>query len=125
MSIINGATGKTYTPGESGSYAVEITEGACVDTSSCLATTGINEFSLNNNISIHPNPAHEFVLIQNKGSKIESIAIFDIRGKLLMTPPLQETTDGQSINVSRLKQGVYFIKVTTKNGIATKKILIE
>src|SRR5690554_4985579 len=56
-SIIVGETGVSYTATVSGSYAVIITDGTCVDTSTCVT---VNISSLNDNdfagVKIYPNP---------------------------------------------------------------------
>lgn len=45
--VINGETNQSYTPAVTGNYAVEISNGACVDTSACFLVdyTGIDELS--------------------------------------------------------------------------------
>src|SRR5690554_7206432 len=59
-SIIVGETGVSYTATVSGSYAVIITDGTCVDTSTCVT---VNISSLNDNdfagVKIYPNPVKE------------------------------------------------------------------
>ena len=43
---VPGATTSTFTPAANGSYAVEVTQGGCVDTSACYDVVGIgsNEY---------------------------------------------------------------------------------
>ncbi len=39
--VIAGATSQTYTPTSNGSYAVEIKQNGCIDTSACYSITNI------------------------------------------------------------------------------------
>lgn len=84
------------------------------------STIGINDLSLNqNNISMYPNPAKtgESVLL---GSNVELYEVFDLNGKVLLS------TNAMYINTSGLSQGVYIVRLFTKNGeIHTKKLVIN
>jgi hypothetical protein len=58
FSIIPGATAQTFTATTNGSYAVQLTENGCVDTSSCATITTVGLESIQDNfvLSIFPNP---------------------------------------------------------------------
>ncbi len=60
-----------------------------------------------NTFKIYPNPAKEFVYIENLPSKISVIEVCDITGKTVKIIDLDKT---QSIDIKNLKQGVYFVK---------------
>ena len=53
---------------------------------------------------------HEIVFVGNKNNRI-----VDVENKI----------SNESLNVSDLQKGVYFVKVVTEKGIATKKILFN
>ncbi len=61
----------------------------------------------NANLKIYPNPAKEFVYIENLPSQISMVEVCDITGKTLKTIDLNQT---QNIDVKNLKQGIYFVK---------------
>ncbi len=64
-SIINGETNQSFTATKNGSYAVEITQNNCVDTSACNAinSVGILENTFDNEITVYPNPTEGIVKI--------------------------------------------------------------
>jgi len=82
---------------------------------------GINANTLNNKIKIYPNPTHNFVLIESRELKIESVKIVDITGKTKIEYKNAKTD--KKINLKALQKGIYFIKIRTDKGIVIKKIV--
>jgi len=78
----------------------------------------INKQITNNNISIYPNPVHDYVVIMNDELQIlnKKVEILDITGKVVK----KFTTDNQSlgkqgkIQLEDLQSGIYFIKIGNK-----------
>lgn len=81
---------------------------------------GIPENNIQN-IVIHPNPSRDTIFIDSKNETIETLDIFDMLGKHLIT--LKGAI--HEVDVSQLIPGVYFLKIATQNGDFTKKIIIE
>ena len=85
-----------------------------------VTTTGIENW-LSNSVTLFPNPAKEVVNVQCKMNNVQiggELHLFDVYGKLLqIVPIISETTQ---INVSGLADGMYFVRVTTEEGIVTK-----
>jgi len=77
-------------------------------------TTAINEDI--SNLSVYPNPVKDVLTINGMYSSVE---IYDIYGKLVLSSDAKQT-----INVSSLSNGVYFININTNNAITVKKITI-
>ncbi|PCJ27667.1 MAG: hypothetical protein COA97_03350 [Flavobacteriales bacterium] len=72
------------------------------------------------NLTIYPNPASQQITIDNKQITIASIEINDITGKLIKT--INPTTN--TVDVSDLPSGIYFLQITTANGtIITQKFI--
>ncbi len=74
-------------------------------------------------VSLYPNPAQQYFLIQGLGNIETNIHITDINGKLVqMLPshPLQNI-----INISQLQTGVYFVKINTQNSQKSYKLIKE
>ncbi len=67
---------------------------------------------------IYPNPTNGKINIETQG-QIEKITILDISGKIIL-----ETTNTK-IDLTKQQAGTYFVKIETKNGILTEKIIIE
>ena len=84
--------------------------------------TGINNYLLNS-ISLYPNPANDVINVQctMNNVQIESIEVFDVYGKLINT--VNMTPETTTINVSGLAAGMYFVRVTTEQGTATKSFV--
>lgn len=85
-------------------------------------TTTVNISEINNELSIFPIPANDFVTI-NSSNLINKIEIFDISGKNILT----QNSDSNNINVNtqNFTTGIYFIKIQTTNKTITKKMIIE
>ncbi|MCH9659340.1 MAG: T9SS type A sorting domain-containing protein, partial [Bacteroidetes bacterium] len=81
---------------------------------------GTMDSSLEQAVVLHPNPASNFLQVStSSGIQIESVNIISLLGSQVMK------TNNQTINVSALASGVYFVQVATSAGILTKKIVKE
>ena len=83
------------------------------------ATTGVSDnedkfFSI-----LYPNPTNNSFLI-NSNSKIESISIYDISGKLIKI-----FDDQNEYDVSGFSTGLYLVKIKTEIGSSVEKLVIE
>ena len=83
-------------------------------------TTGI-ENHLQNSIVLFPNPAKEYINVQCTMYNVQMVEVIDVYGKLIQT--LNVTDNPTSINVSNLASGMYFVRVTTEEGVATKSFV--
>jgi len=84
-----------------------------------LISIGVNEISIGNSFSVYPNPAKNQLTIDGGELKVESINILDITGKTINTV----VSTNNTIDVSSLSQGMYFLQIQTDKGIATSKFL--
>ncbi|MBL4704158.1 MAG: T9SS type A sorting domain-containing protein [Flavobacteriales bacterium] len=112
--VIAGETGQTFSPGANGNYAVELTEGSCVDTSGCesINGVGINENVLNHSISLYPNPTNSIInLVVADYNGTVHINVIDISGKSHLV--ISNSSANAQLDLSQLKSGVYFVQVTT------------
>lgn len=86
-----------------------------------VATNNKTEKS-NNSISIFPNPTDDKLLIQsNNGNNIERIDIINIAEKILKTYYPQKSKS--QVSLRNLSNGLYFIRVQTKDGFLVNKII--
>ena len=81
--------------------------------------------SIEQNISIYPNPATDILRI-NLGndalvSDVQNICIYDIKGNTVSKTSKFEP----SIDIKNLSKGTYFVKIQFSNSVITKKIIIE
>ncbi|MEL7221480.1 MAG: T9SS type A sorting domain-containing protein [Bacteroidota bacterium] len=106
---IAGETNQSFTPTESGFYAVMITKGGCEITSGCQS---INVTSVDNQtqelaIVAFPNPASQYITIKGY-EQLENPVIRNQLGQMMMRP------DKPTINISSLSNGMYIITGTSK-----------
>ena len=83
---------------------------------------GIEELVQNNAVTLFPNPTNDLINIQFKlNTPINSIDIFNSMGDLV------EHSNGTncSLSLGHLTQGLYFVKVNTKEGTYSEKFLLK
>ena len=91
------------------------------DWSEILIATATNssiDSYLLNSITLYPNPANDIVNVQCTMYNVQDVEVFDVYGKVINT--INVTDNPTRINVSGLANGMYFVRVTTDEGVATK-----
>ena len=79
----------------------------------------ITDFDLGN-FRLYPNPASNIINIEFKNSsEIKKIFIYNSLGQLIIEE------NQTKIDVSKYSKGLYFIEITSSNGKAIKKFIIE
>lgn len=73
--------------------------------------------------NMYPNPAGNNLFIQTKEA-IQTIQIFDLSGKLIIDYSVHNSTQN-NIDISIIDNGIYLVKVTGKQGVGFKKLMIE
>ena len=64
---------------------------------------------------LYPNPVKDRLTV--KAKNLKSVEVFDIVGQRIMT------TDSESIDMSSLSEGIYFVRVVCEGGMFTKRIV--
>ena len=78
------------------------------------------DFALKNNISIFPNPASNILNIDNKtNEQITAISIYSVKGDLVK----EVKSNYNSISVSELQNGVYFVKIEMNKNVLNYKFV--
>ena len=89
-------------------------------------TDAINKAKIKNNrIIIFPNPANTYVQIESEGYIIENIQIYNTVGENILTSHIQEGVTMQIIDISKLTNGIYFLKIITDKGMLVKSLIKE
>ncbi|MGH1383759.1 T9SS type A sorting domain-containing protein [Kordia sp.] len=74
-------------------------------------------------IKMYPNPVKDILYIKLDKSELINIQLIDIHGKQILT---KTATDKQiELNVSSLKSGIYFLKLSSDTAQLTKKIIVN
>lgn len=90
--------------------------------STVISALGTAGFTIDNSVAVYPNPAKNNVTV-NADSDIRSVQLFDVQGRVLETDLVGEAQF--NMDISKYTHGVYFLKITTGNGIKTQRILKE
>jgi hypothetical protein len=89
-------------------------------TVNCMISS-TNNLLVNSKVNIFPTITKGNLWI-NSSIKINTISVYNIIGNIVIS---NITTHNDQIDINKLDSGVYFINVSTSNGIATKKIILS
>lgn len=123
FAAISGETNATYAPSATvGSYAVEVTQSGCVDTSACtvLDFSGLVDFT-SSTLRIYPNPSTDGVFTISFGGQILRIAMTDALGRAVATP-IQ--FNNAVLDASTLGAGNYILTIYTDHQVIQKQVVI-
>ena len=115
------------TPVWKSDYASPINNGFPIIMWQEAGTTGIEESNADKSIiSLYPNPANNYVIIQSDDSSVslKHMEVYDIMGRKVISKVL----DGQSkeFSIDKLHAGVYHVRVLTDNGHYTNiKLVVQ
>ena len=103
---IGGATNQSFLSPASGNFAVQVTEGGCVDTSLCYIVdlSAISELS-ELEFSVYPNPVQNELYIDGNSNTDVRIKLFDAVGRIIIDFVSQ--TSSFSISTQNLQEGTY------------------
>jgi hypothetical protein len=83
---------------------------------------GVNNFDIQNEVTIYPNPASSVLNIDNRSSEaISAIAVYNLSGSLV--DEVKSTSSLQSISVAALQSGIYFIKIQMNSKVINYKFI--
>ena len=92
-----------------------------LDTFNFTSVLGTSDF-LASKFSVYPNPSSEVINFSNDANAVvTNVELADLNGRVVKTQAMN-ATEGQ-VSVSDLAAGVYMMKITTDQGIATKKLI--
>jgi hypothetical protein len=89
----------------------------------CILYTpsGITILNAEQNINISPNPAQNKFTVEVSDNQKQTISVFDINGKLILSQTITGTT---IIDASNFNAGVYNFSITGSAGVLNKKLII-
>ena len=78
---------------------------------------------LDGSVNLYPNPANEVINVECTINNVQvtNMEVYDVYGKLINTVIVNENPT--RINVSNLANGMYFVRVTTEEGMVTKRFV--
>jgi hypothetical protein len=125
-------TGKTisHNYASNGTYLVKLTiigANACADSS--LKSININGVGINfeqkNTFNIYPNPTKNFITISSSINEKIDFQIIDLQGRILLNIKSFDVSENPVVSLNSIAAGSYILRITSKNGIETQKLIIE
>ena len=81
----------------------------------------INEVK-DNQCRIYPNPVNDRLYVE-AGTEINEVVVYDVYGRVQNLRNSETQKLRNSIDVSSLKSGIYFVKINTEKGNIVKRII--
>jgi len=129
VEILN-ATTQNFTPLHDGNYAVKITSGACIDTSSCYSfiVTGISKLhSKMPSLAIYPNPGNGIFNLSFENFSYPNfpenytLKVFNSIGILVYETLIKKADT--ILDMSKQANGIYMVQICSKDGTFQKNII--
>ncbi|MBT4217376.1 MAG: T9SS type A sorting domain-containing protein, partial [Flavobacteriales bacterium] len=102
----------------------------CSDPTACitLITTGIETYNIDK-ITIYPNPSQDVFNVEfNSLSRQDlELRIINVIGEVIYTENLNEFVGAytKQVDLSTYTNGVYFLQITTDNGVINNKLILQ
>jgi hypothetical protein len=106
---LNGVTGASYTPVQSGTYTVRVTSTGCESDPFNYVVTGLNDLEVGEFVQIAPNPFSEGVRINylfNNSIEGLNIVLMNVLGSKIME--WNGLRSGAFLDLSKLSPGIYY-----------------
>ena len=87
-----------------------------------LFENNIKDIEKNININVYPNPVNDRLYIEAE-TEIEEVVVYDVYGRVQKLRNLETQKLRNSIDLSELKSGIYFVKINTEKGNIVKRII--
>ena len=88
---------------------------------------GVEDHQLADNVRVYPNPAVDVVNVQctmdNEQLNETNMEVVDVYGKTIRTMVGTNNNSPMQINVADLSSGIYFLRITTDQGVVTKRFV--
>ncbi|MDD5571365.1 MAG: T9SS type A sorting domain-containing protein [Bacteroidales bacterium] len=83
-----------------------------------------NTFKNNDSFSIYPNPAKDKIIIKTQQTSTQSyLTILNVNGQKLIEKQIKDTKT--QLDISKLKSGIYFLKLMSNKTVEVRKIIKE
>ena len=126
---ITGATNQEYNFSENGRYMVKVMTSYNCDGQSQefnITNVDVDELSLENIVTVAPNPARTFVTIQDKkpGSIAVEIQLYNMLGQQVISEQMNRQSS-KTIDLTKLAIGIYTLRISKGDQSLTKKLVIQ
>ncbi|UKN02259.1 T9SS type A sorting domain-containing protein [Paracrocinitomix mangrovi] len=129
-SPISGETAATYIPNNNGNYAVLVNVNGCFGTSPCIQynVAGIKEKSIQDGVSIYPNPSRGIVnLVNQSDEEIIRVYVYNATGEIVFehSKITEQISHQVAFDMTHLTTGFYTLVIEFENQIKTHKLVIN
>ncbi|MEM6345094.1 MAG: LamG-like jellyroll fold domain-containing protein [Bacteroidota bacterium] len=127
------ANQQTFVPDDPGSYAVEISDNGCVDTSACFTVSSglsIANHSFESELSAYPNPSSDRFVIE-LGDRYEEITyqLFNLNGQMVLdkrsTLPIAIGRHKINLDLANYPSGIYLLQLKADGRSASIKLRLQ
>jgi len=87
-----------------------------------LLLNNCNYETIENNISIFPNPSSDFLTIKNFNSIIYSLQVYNQEGNLLYN---NQNYKNEQIDIRNFNYGIYILQFADKDNTCIKKLVVN
>ena len=89
-------------------------------------STSVNDFVVDENVEVFPNPANNFLTIQYRDGikNIEAVKLLDLNGRTVRNYTDLKTTEFE-LQRNDLTPGLYILQVSLPDGVVNKKVLFN
>ena len=126
--VIEGETMQSFTATETGNYAVEISQNACVDISECVFVSIIGmENSQSSGLRVYPNPNSGTFTVELPSQEFQEgeVAIYNPLGQLLFLEVSYPLNTAKRIELPSPDPGIYFLRLSTEKKSHVHRIVIR
>lgn len=71
--------------------------------------------------NIYPNPASDVLTIRSYNTVAEAITLRDVAGKVILSKTINSSNE--SVNIAKLKPGIYLVQIQTGGNVLTQKLI--
>jgi hypothetical protein len=117
-----GEVNQSFISTENGTYAVQVSENNCIDTSDCITILTVGSLNeLSNQILVYPNPSSGILYIEGLETLKSSaqISILDVHGNMLKRIGL----DSKTLNLNAFSPGRYYIEIVYNGQVEAIEII--
>ena len=76
----------------------------------------------NQDFKIYPNPASEFLTVENQGNRVVNIELFDITGRLIKKYKIAERGE---VDLGHIKKGMALLRISVDEEVYFRKIMVQ
>ncbi len=106
----------------SGNLYIADVNGNCIRKVTNAAAAGIEQYNVNYEVNIYPNPNNGSFVIEPQNTLYNvHCTVYDVNGEAVLSQPINGKT---SIDASSLNEGVYNISLISDEGVVNKRLVI-